>query len=246
MRAETTKALLKRQFRSLFRSMDFVADNYLRGKGIPETTVERFAEVYQQLGTAWEFLALQCKHWDGYRKAREGKMACRICGKIKGTEEHWLLLPRKGRKQIGRRAMPTSKKVFPTEKQALVLGDTIQFHGATLEVKVCNPHRSRLFRRIGRDITIAADRIIKLREGQVECWLDTHLVHVRWKTAARGKAAPPYGAFPWELTKAKLKNFPVILEHDAKGRFTGLKILRSTSPTGKGRTGPRPKRAHCV
>ncbi|HUT33532.1 MAG TPA: hypothetical protein VNE39_08645 [Planctomycetota bacterium] len=239
MGKETPKARLKREFRSLFRSMDFVADNYLRGNDRPDKTVERFAEVYQQLGVAWEYLALHCKHWDGYRKAREGKMACRICGKIKGTDEHWLLLPGKGPKRIGRRATPTSKEVFPTEKQALVVADTIAFHGATLEVKVCNAHKSRLSRRIARDITIAADRIIKLREGHVECWLDTHLVHVRWKPEPRGKRAPTYGAFPWELTKARLKNFPIILEHDAKGRFTGLTILEPASSTGKGRGKPR-------
>ncbi len=61
---------------------------------------------------------MQCGHWDGYRKPREEKMACRICGKTKGTDEHWLVLPRKGRKRIGSYATPTSRKVFATEKQA--------------------------------------------------------------------------------------------------------------------------------
>ncbi|MBM4040629.1 MAG: hypothetical protein FJ290_19150 [Planctomycetes bacterium] len=243
MKTETPKAQLKRQFRELFRCMDFVADNYLRDKDLPDKTVERFAEVYQQLGTAWQFLGLQCKHWDGYRKAREGKMACRICGKIKGTDEHWLLLPSKGRKRIGRRATPTSKEVSPTEKQALVVADTIQFHGATVEVKVANAYKKAWPGGKGGDMTIADDRIIKLREGQVECWLDTHLVHVRWKPKPRGKREPNYGAFPWELSKAKLRNFPIILEYDTKDRFTGLTILRPASPERTGRARPRGKKA---
>ena len=226
MRNEGPKARLKRQLRSLLRSMDFLADHYLGGKDVPDKTVARFAEIYQQLGMAWEFLALQCKHWDGYRKTRDGKAACRLCGKIKDAEEYWLLLPRRGPKQYGRRATPTSRKVFPNKKEASIVADAIKFHGATLTVEVCNAHKSRWPGGRGGDITIAADRIIKLREGQVECSLDTHLVHIRWKPKSRAKSAPPYGAFPWELPKAKLKNFPVILEHDAKGRFSGLMILK--------------------
>ena len=54
----------------------------------------RFAEIYQQLGLAWEFLALQCAHKSGWRKVREEKFACKICGTIRGAKEHWLLLPR--------------------------------------------------------------------------------------------------------------------------------------------------------
>lgn len=228
MENETPKTRLKREFRRLFRSMGFVADRYLRGKGIPEKTVERFAEIYQQLGMVWEFLGLQCKHWDGYRKAREGKLACRICGKIKGLDEHWLLLPRSGPKEIGRRAMPTSQKTFPNKEKALVVSDAVRFHGAKLTVEVHNSYKSRLAR-VGRDITIAADRIIRLREGQVECWLDTHLVHVRWEPESRAKRGLDYSAFVWELPKAKLKNFPVLLDYDRKGRFTGLLILKAPS-----------------
>jgi len=228
MKNETPKSRLTRQFRSLFRSMDFVADHLRTGKRISERAVARFAEIYQQLGMAWELLGLQCKHRDGYRKVREGKSACRVCGKIKGTEEFWLLLPRTGQKKIGRRVVPTSKEIFPERKKALIVEDTMEFHGATLTVTVHNAYKSR-WPGLGdhKEITIAADRIVKLREGQVECWLDTHLVHVRWKPKPGAKRRPPYGAFLWELPRAKLKNFPVILEHDARGRFLGLEILRS-------------------
>ena len=228
MKNETPKSRLKRQFRSLFRSMDFVADHFRPGRRISRRTAARFMEIYQQLGAAWELLGLQCKHWDGYRKIREGKRACRLCGKIKGAEESWLLLPRTGRKQIGRRLMPTSKEVFPDRKKALVVEDTVQFHGATLTVTVQNAYKSRWPGPGEHDpISIAADRIVKLCEGQVECWLDTHLVHVRWKPKPGAKRGPHYGAFPWELPRAKLKNFPVIFEYDARGRFLGLEVLRS-------------------
>ena len=228
MENETPKSRLKRQFRCLFRSMDFVADHLRTGKRISERTVARFAEIYQQLGMAWELLGLQCKHWDGYRKVREGKSACRVCGKIKGTEEFWLLLPRTGQKKIGHRAGPTSEEIFPNKKKALIVADTVEFHGAKLTVTVQNAHKSR-WPGMGdhKEINIAADRIVKLREGQVECWLDTHLVHVRWKPKPGARRRPSYGAFPWELPRAKLKNFPVIFEYDARGRFLGLEILRS-------------------
>jgi hypothetical protein len=216
---------LKRQLRGLFRSMDFVADRYLRGKGIPEKTVARFADIYQQLGMAWELLGLQCKHWDGYRKTREGKSVCRLCGKVKDAEEFWLLLPRKGRKEIGRRSFPTSEKTFPNRKKALIVADTVKFHGATVTVEVHNAYTSRLLG--GRGITIAADRIVKLREGQVECWLDTHLVHVRWRPESGAKRRPIYGGFLWELPKARLKKFPILLEYDARGRLDGVEILKS-------------------
>ena len=58
-----TGAMLKRDFRRLFRSMDFVS----RHPALKRDTAEarRFAEIYQQLGLAWEFLSLQCQHKNG-------------------------------------------------------------------------------------------------------------------------------------------------------------------------------------
>lgn len=87
---------LKREFGRLFRSMDFVS----RHPALKRHTAEarRLAEVYQQLGMAWEFLALQCNHHAGWRKTREKKRVCKICGTVKGVRERWLLLPRDGKK----------------------------------------------------------------------------------------------------------------------------------------------------
>ena len=93
MKAESPKTALKREFRRLFRAMSFISDRYLARKRLPAKLVAAFYEVYQQLGVAWEHLGFQCRHWDGYRKVRDGTLACRICGKIKGTEERWAQNP---------------------------------------------------------------------------------------------------------------------------------------------------------
>jgi len=87
-----TNAKLKRDLNQLFRSMDFVS----RHPSLKRDSAQarRFAEIYQQLGLAWEFLALQCAHKSGWRKLREGKSACKICGTVRGAKEHWFLLPR--------------------------------------------------------------------------------------------------------------------------------------------------------
>jgi hypothetical protein len=111
MNSRSTTADLKRKLRRLFRSMDFVSRHPALKRAGPEA--ERLADIYQQLGLAWEFLALQCRHRSGWRKTREGKFACKVCGLIRGASESWLLLPRDGKKRIGRRAVPTSKRTFP-------------------------------------------------------------------------------------------------------------------------------------
>src|SRR2546427_639931 len=139
--------------------MDFVSQHPALKRQGPRA--ERFAEIYQQLGMVWEFLALQCTHRGGWRKAREGKFACKVCGLIRGAKEDWLLLSAKKKKVIGRRSMPNSERTFPNRKAATVVNDTIDFHGAKLQVEVLNPHRSswRWFRK--HDWTIAADRLVR-------------------------------------------------------------------------------------
>ena len=116
MNRRSTTADLKRKLRRLFRSMDYVSRHPALKRTGPEA--ERLAEIYQQLGLAWEFLALQCRHRSGWRKTREGKFACKVCGLIRGASEWWLLLPRDGKKRIGHRAMPTSKRTFPMHPEA--------------------------------------------------------------------------------------------------------------------------------
>lgn len=234
MKTELAKVRLKRELRRLFRSMDFVSRHPALRKATGRGGGAKLAEVYQQLGLAWEFLGLQCRHWDGYRPVAGGKEACRICGKIKGANERWLLLPREERKVVGRKTVPTSKEVFATKKSARVLADAIDFHGAKLHVEVQNAYRSSLFRR-GKDITIAADRIVRLAEDGIECSFDASLVSIELP-GHRPKRGLPYSAFPWELPRRRLKAFPVLLEYDRRGRFIGLTIF-------KPRRSPAPRRA---
>lgn len=228
MKKNSPKAQLKRALRRLLRSMDFVS----RHPALKRDTAEaqRMAEVYQQLGLAWEFLALQCKHRDGWRKLRDGKSACKVCGLIRGVKEQWLLLPRDGKKTIGRRALPNSKRTFPNRKAGTVVNDTINFHGAKLNVEVLNPHRgsSRWLR--GRDWTIAADRLVRLKEGGIDVRFDSHLVTEELRKHQRGEM-PPYSHFVWELPRKLLKNFPVMLQFDKRRRFTGLVIFKPDRKT---------------
>ncbi len=205
--------------------MDFISNRYLARKRLPAKLAAAFYDVYQQLGVAWEYLALQCRHWDGYRKVRGGKLACRICGTIKGTETRWLLLPAKGQKIIGRQTRPNSSHVFPSKQAATITEDSIQFHGATLHVSVHNRYESRLFR--GKhDITIADDRIVRLLENGMECWLDSYSLHLKLPPHGKPIKPLPYSAFVWELPKRKLQKFPVMLEYDTRDRLQGVVILR--------------------
>ena len=73
--------------------MDFVSQHPALKRDTAEA--RRFAEIYQQLGLAWEFLALQCNHRGSWRKLKDGESACKICGTIRGVKEQWRLLPHK-------------------------------------------------------------------------------------------------------------------------------------------------------
>lgn len=230
MSDQCPKGNLQHDLRRVFRSMNFVSRHPVLKRDTAEA--RRFAEIYQQLGLAWEFLALRCRHRDGWRKLRDGKSACKACGLIRGAKERWLLLPRDGRKTIGRRAMPNSKRTFPSRQAATVVNDTIEFHGAKLNVEVLNPHRStsRSFRK--RDWTIAADRLVRLEESGIEIRFDSHFVGVKLKKHKRGEM-PPYSHFVWELPRKFLKNFPVMLQFDQRRRFTGLVILKPSTSKRK-------------
>jgi|HubBroStandDraft_1064217.scaffolds.fasta_scaffold205937_1 hypothetical protein len=222
--SKTNRLRIKDEMVRLRRSMDFASRHpaLLRcGAGKLGTQV---ADIYQQLGLAWEFLGLQCMHWDGYTKAANGTETCNICGKLKSQDDVWLLLPNKGRKIVGRRLLPNSKRTFPSEKEARLLADSIEFHGAKLKVEVQNAYYSSLFKK-KKEITIAADRMVRLREGGIECYFDTYTIHLR--LPERGpRNQLPSGAFPWELSRKQLRNFPIILEHDRQGRFVGLTLFR--------------------
>ena len=212
---------IQQEMRRLKRSMDFISQHPALDK--PGQAGRALAEIYQQLGGAWELLALQCRHRAGWRKLKDGGQTCKTCGTLKGTKERWLLLPRTGSKVIGNMIRPTTKQVQPGRKVATVVKDTVMFHGAKLEVEVLNPHRSALFRQW--NVTVAADRLVKLPEGNVTCQLDDHMLPIRFGRRRRG-AEPPFSEFVSELPRRVLKKFPVMVETDRRGRFVGLVVFK--------------------
>ncbi len=124
--------------------------------------------------------------------------------------------------------MPNSKRTFQNRKAATVVNDTIDFHGAKLNVEVLNPHRcnDRWFRK--HDWTIAADRLVQLKEAGVEVRFDSHLISVELRKHKRGEM-PPYIHFVWELPRKFLRKFPVMLEFNKRRQFTGLTIFKPST-----------------
>jgi hypothetical protein len=223
MQKGQAKKDLKKQLKDLFRSMDFVSNNFLRNEKIGKKECQVFYDIYQQLGLAWEYLGLQCKHWDGYKKTRDKKEACKICGKIKGADDFYILLSQKGPKRLGVKFKPNSKKTFETKKDAEIVSDRIDFYGAVVTVDVHNSYKSNLF---DKRINMAAERIVNLKEGNVECSIDEHLIHIRILDKGKKRRGVKYGGFPWEIKRKNLKHFPVIFDFDEKYRFLGLTILK--------------------
>ncbi len=214
---------LKRQLKALFKSMDFVSKNFLDNEKISKRESQVFFNIYQQLGLAWEFLGLQCGHWDGYKRTRDKKEACKICGKIRGTDDFYILLPKRGLKKLGAKANPNSKRTFENKKEAEIVNDTINFYGAVVNVDVHNSYKSNLF---DQEIDMAAERIVNLKENNIECHIDNHLVHIRLRDRDRKSRRKRYGGFSWEIKKKNLKHFPVIFDFDEKYKFLGLTILK--------------------
>jgi len=217
------KKELKRQLNALFKSMDFVSKNFLHNEKISKRKLQVYFNIYQQLGLAWEYLGLQCSHWDGYKRTRDKKETCKICGKIRGTEDFYILLSKKGLKKLGVKANPNSKRTFENKKEAEIVNDTIDFYGALLNVDVHNSYKSTV---VGKEISIASERIVKVREDNVVCSIDQHLICIRLGDKDRKPGKKRYGGFPWEIKRKDLKHFPVIFDFDEKYRFLGLTILR--------------------
>ncbi len=110
MPSVTPHSRLKSEFRSLRRLMDFASTH--RSLNSPRSQLgRRLAEIYHQLGLVWEFLALQCRHEEGYRPTRSSDSVCRICGTVEGTCERWTLQPAKDRRPRQRTMRPMSAKV---------------------------------------------------------------------------------------------------------------------------------------
>ena len=223
MNSRQIKKELKKQLSGLFKSMDFVSRNFLNDGEISQRELQIFSNIYQQLGLAWEFLGLQCRHWEGYKRTRDKKEACKICGKIKRTEDFYILLPKKGLKKLGVKAKPNSKMIFENRKDAEIVNDTINFYGAVVNMDVHNSYKSNLF---DREINMAAERIVNVKEDNIECHIDNHLIHIRLCDREKKSKGKKYGGFPWEIKRKNLKHFPVIFDFDEKYRFLGLTILK--------------------
>jgi hypothetical protein len=133
------------------------------------------------------------------------------------------LLPQHGKKAIGRLTRPTTKGTLPTRKAATVLKDAVNFHGARLSVEVLNQHKSKLFR--SHEVTIAADRLVELHEGDTVCKFDDFTLRARFGRRERG-SEPPFGDFAFEMPRRILKQCPVMLETNRKGEFVGLVVFK--------------------
>lgn len=216
-----TQEPTRQTMRRLIRAMDFASRHPALDK--PGREGKQMAEIYQLLGIAWEMLALQCPHRAGWRRRKDGAQVCKACGTRKGAQEEWLLLPRTGSKTIGRMTRPTSRQTLPNRKAATVVKDKIHFHGARLSVEVLNSHKSRLLD--WRDVTIAADRLIDLEEGDIRIKLSEHTIQLRQESRRPIKGLP-YSGFLSELPRKLLERFPVMVEYDRRRRFVGVVIFR--------------------
>lgn len=96
------KEHIKKELRKLFKSMDFISKKFLADEKACGKDFQVYFNIYQQLGLAWEFLSLQCRHWDGYKKTKDNKEVCKICGKVKGVEDSYYLLPKDKQRTRGK------------------------------------------------------------------------------------------------------------------------------------------------
>jgi biotin carboxylase len=65
-----TKEYVKKELKKLFKSMDFISENFLNREDIKE--LQTYFDGYQHLGIAWEFLGLQCVHREQQTILRSG------------------------------------------------------------------------------------------------------------------------------------------------------------------------------
>ena len=132
---------------------------------------------------------------------------------MKSADEFYYLIPRIGKKKIGKRLTPNSNKTFPSKMKAQIVNDTIDFHGAEVNVDVHNSYKSRLFT---KKFNIAADRSVTVKERGIECIIYERLVSIELNAEGKKVGKKKYGGFPQELRKQDLKNFPVIFDYDEK------------------------------
>lgn len=70
----TNKQRVKSEMKALNQCLDFIGDR-ARRKGKYQ---DRYIEIYQFLGMAWDRIGSYCEHWDGYKDNY-----CKICGQVK-------------------------------------------------------------------------------------------------------------------------------------------------------------------
>jgi hypothetical protein len=213
---------VKDEMTKMEKVLDFVAEKLDQAKNKKESNA--YYNVYRMLSYAWEFISLQCRHLDGFKKSKNGAIVCKICGTVKGREERFILLPRKGRKTIGRAIVPSSKKIFENKKKAQVVYDEIAFHGARIDVDVHNSYEGEII--AGQPIRIAAERIVTLREGKSKCTIDDYMVTLSFNEDRPVKAKPNHEAFIWELRKKDLNKFPIMINYGDDFTLKGLSIFK--------------------
>jgi hypothetical protein len=143
---------------------------------------------------------------------------------VKETKENYYLLPVIGEKIIGRMVRPGKDKLKKlSKKEAEIVNDTIKFHGAKLNVSVFNGYISRLDK-IGKEINIAADRVVALEENSLIIELSKYIASM--KIRGREKQMSVYGGFLWELPKKILKKMPIILSYNKHGKLVEIELLR--------------------
>lgn len=222
---KSDKKRLKKELKDIFDSMDFISQKFLSNGKILEKAHQKFYNIYQQLGLAWEFLGLQCGHWDGFKKTRDKKELCKICGKLRSAKDSFYLLPTNSIVRIGQKIKPNSKKIFKTQKEANLLKKKINFYGTDLSVEVYNAYKSKFSGRKS-EISIAPDRIIRLKERNIECRIDRYLLSLRLigKRRSNGEKRS-YEGFPSDLRKRDLGKLPILFELDRKGNLMGLTLF---------------------
>lgn len=109
-----------------------------------------------------------------------------------------------------------------SKKEAEVVNDTIKFHGVKLNVSVFNGYISKSDK-IDKEINIAADRIVSLKENRVVVEISRYIASM--KINGREKQRPIYGGFLWELPKKILKRMPIILSYNKYGKLVEIEVL---------------------
>ena len=76
---------------------------------------------------------------------------------------------------------------------------------------------------------------VRLAERGVECWVDSSLVHLRLVPRSGKDARRWTGAMVWELPRKRLRQLPVLVDFDGRGRFAGLCVFSSRPRTKRER-----------